>query len=636
MPIFEVEHNGTIYEVDAPDIQQAASAAQAFSPAAPTAPAAPVPLDQVGANEVPTGANLAASQAEGAPAPQEEPGLFSRAMNAVAGDPIIDMWLSSLGTATKGAPETIANAVGNSGVAAVAGLTAPFVSKNPSDAADYIRDFTRENASNVGELFGGASDAGVQTTEALGEAFQPVQNIKQKLGETTLDLTGSPDAAATMDMAPDFLATVLGIPGVTKAAERLPKTPLKQTPSVNPAVENLRAADIRLRPSDVRAMEPGAPKVPGEFRERFADAPELKKDMTLHNQARFTDLAAEELGIKKLDAASLEKAREAPTATYDMVENVLREREMSQAFADTFREAAASAKLAKGENYSVTRIIGTLRRRAAKRMQADDVKTEEAGFADRELADRLEEQLGKELESAGEPQLFKQYQEARQQFAKIHDVETATRANQIDANVLRKMRDKGVKLSGRLALIADASEFAPNVTQHSLKTAARAGGEIESSKEGIIKGLLKAGVRKLPGMDVGSPGFQETLGAVNPTQAANYARPANVSAPRSPQQPELDLREILQLDTPGSVGPRPPRAPAAGEQADIFGGPLELQPPQGRAGTTPATTARDLGEVMVDGEPLAEPAVNFRANTLADILGLSEPIVKPPRKKPRG
>jgi hypothetical protein len=530
---------------------------------------------------------------------------------------------SGPGSTLLGAPEVIGNTIGNAGNMAVAGLTAPFVSDSMEDAAGYIRDFTSENASDVAAPFGGQTQPARQLTENLGEAFAPAEQIKGGLGDAALDLTGSPEAATLAYMAPDFLSTVLGLPAPLQGAKKLPQTPLKPDPApVNPAVENMRAADIRLRPSDVRAMEPNKKvKVPGERREKFADAPELKKDTNLHNQARFTDLAAEEIGVKKLDDASFDKAYEAPAGTYDMVEDVLRDREMSQGFADTFREAAASAKLPKGEAYSVTRIIGALRRRAAKRMQAEDVKTEEAGYADRDLAERLEEGLGRELEAAGEPQLFKEYQDARQQYAKIHDTQTATRAGQIDAAVLYKLNQKseGKRLSGRLKLIADAYENAPNVSSHSLKTAARAGDEIENSKEGFLKSLLKAGIRKIPGMDVGSEGFQKTLGAVDPVRTANYGRRTDLPGPRAPEQAELDIREALGLEmAPGQVGAPARAARSEGAPQDMFGGAFEFEQPPGQVGIPP------------------DPQM-----TLQELLGLGEPLnlKKPPGrvgKKPSG
>jgi len=482
-------------------------------------------------------------------------------------------------------------------------------------------------------------------------------------------------------MLPDFLLTLMGAPKVTKPVSGVdtarrtrfdPQVPGRgETPAadpsppvefdlgeemsgareslptpdgpVSPMVEALREADIRLRPSYIRGMHPGKrTKVPGEFRERFADAPDTKKDMTLHNQDRYTTLAGEELGVKDLgpqglDEATFERLRAGPAKTYDMVESVLAEKgSMSEPLAAAYREALESVKLElpRGGKPTVLGVIGALRRRAAKAIQAENPEVNAKGYADRNMADALEDELGRELKVAGEPQLFKEYQAAREQFAKIHDVESATRAGQVDTSVLYRIHKKsgGKRLSGRLELLADAYEHAPNVSGHSTKTAARAGGEVENSREGIIKSILKAGIRKIPGMDIGSEGFQRRLGAPNEARTANYGRRPEPDTPRTPEQGDLDLREILELDTPGEMGPRPPRRDV-GEQTDFLGRAFELEPPRGRTGRELLTRAEGLDDIVIDGERLAEPATNFRAETLADILGLSEPLVKKPKPK---
>jgi len=516
----------------------------------------------------------------------------------VADDPVMQMWGHGLSRIAKGAPEVAMNAVGNTGVQAVAGLTAPLVGEDDDDSANFVRDFTAENSMYP------QGDSARELTDALGDAFAPLGNIKQKLGDTTLEATGSPLAATGADMLPDLGMALLGGPKAVKGAAELPQKVRPPSAPISPAVENLRAADIRMRPSDVRAMNPNKRvKVPGEFRERFADAPELKNDTTLHNQARFTDIAAEDIGVKALDEPALAKAKEVPAATYDMAEQVLMDRPMSKEFQDVFREAAGSAKLPKGEGSSVTRVIGALRRRAAKRMQNDQVATEEAGFADRELADRLEEQFGKELEAAGEGQLLGEYQAARQQFAKIHDIETATRAGQIDAHVVYKLGKRGAPLSGGLKLIADAAERLENVTGHSLKTAARAGNEIPTTFAGGVTETVKKGVRLIPGMDVGAPGFQKKFGKVDPARTSYYGRDNSVAPPRGPEQHDLDLREVLELDAPpGEVG-MPQRAPRdLGPQTDALGEAFEFNQPPGEVGVPPDAQI-SLQDLLGLGEP---------------------------------
>lgn len=531
-----------------------------------------------------------------------EPGLFSRingAVTSITDDPVLQMWGHGLTDIVMGAPETAVGLANNAIVQGAAGLTAPFVANDDNDAADFIRDFTAEHS------YVPSGESAQRLTEGLGEAFAPVENIKEGAGGAVLDATGSPALATGAHMLPDLGAALFGGPRAASAARELPRTPLKADPVVSPKVEALRAADIRLRPSDVRAMTPGAKKVPGEFREKFADGPGMKKDMTLHNQQRLTDRAAKDIGVKSLDEASIEGAKQAPGTVYDMVEKVLADnpRGVSPEFQKVFREAAASAKLPQDKNYSVTRVIGALRRRAAKRMQNDQVATEEAGFADRELADRLEEAMGKELEAAGEPQLIADYRDARQQFAKIHDVETATRAGQIDAASVYKL-GKRVKLSGGLKLVADAYENAPNVTGHSLKTAAREGDQIEGSREGLIKRGVKAAVRKIPGMDVSSESFQNTLGKADPARTSYYGQKPDIAPSRGPEQFDM-LGEAFDLEQPpGAVGSAPQRAPQPiGSQLDMLGEAFEFDRPPGEVGIPPAAQI-SLQELLGLGEPL--------------------------------
>jgi hypothetical protein len=66
----------------------------------------------------------------------------------------------------------------------------------------------------------------------------------------------------------------------------------------------------------------------------------------------------------------------------------------------------------------------------------------------------------------------------------------------------------------------------------------------------------------------------------------------------------------------------------------MLSGAFDLAPPPGRAGTpTGPAVAEDLGQVFIGDEPLAEPITNYSAASLEDILGLSEPLVKKPKKR---
>ncbi len=618
--------------------------AQPSAPVAtgPTPVADPALLAQLNAPEKPALAPGETEMNRAVPGPADmpsapitapaEPSIWEKFMNNFQnGDPVASMIGHGVSTIAQGAPEVAAGAVNNAAAQGVAGLTGSTIA-DPNDSANFIRDFIESHSHEPQGENAKALSAG------LGEAFgEPISNLKRGLGDAALSATGSPLAAAGADLLPDLGAALVGGPkaGTSEIAEapvfgasakpnnamqfRQPERPAEIAPGedlsggvkpqpapVNPKVADLRAADIRMRPSDVRAMTPGAKSIPGEFREKFASGPALKNDMTLHNQQRMTDIAAKDIGVKKLDDASLDAAEKPAAATYDTVENVLRDRDMSPEFVKTFQEGLDSIKLElpRGKPYSVTGVLGAIRRRGAKRLQSDNPEMEAKGYADRNMADAIEEGLGNELKNAGEPQLLDEYQNARQLFAKVNDVRSATRAGQIDANVVYKLGKRGVPLSGGLKLVADAAEHAPNVTGHSLKTAARAGEEVPNSREGVITRGTKALIRKIPGMDVGAPGFQEKFGPADEARTSYYGQDNSVAPARGPEQKGLDLREALNLEAPpGEVG-APQRAPRPiGPQMDALGNEFELQATPGEVGIPPEAPI-SLQDLLGLGEPL--------------------------------
>jgi hypothetical protein len=547
---------------------------------------------------------------------------------ADAGDPILEMWRESLPTIVQGAPEALATMGNNSLVMAGTGLAAPLL--HPLDA-DAAADFTNQTLDE--NLYQPQGAAARELLGGLGEGFD-MAPLKRTLGEGTLEATGSPELALGADMLPDTVLAMMGLrPGVA-AVERGVRGPGAKLPDPNlaaaetgargatgmdpikrsldsDAVTNLRAGGVKLRPSDVRAMNPDPNvKVPGEFRERFADPAGLKKDFNLENQATLTKRAADELGIEDLTDKSFDAAEAPHISTYEMAEQVARGAKATPEFEAAFNDAVKSAQLPKGEAQGVTRVIGALRRRANKRTASGDVKTEEAGYADRELADRLEDEFGKQLESVGEPQLLQQYRDARKSLAKINDVRGATRADQIDAAALRRMNEKfgGNRLSGGLKFVADAAEYAPNVTGHSLKTASRAGEEMPATKEGILTRGVKGAVRgalKLTGNDVSSKAFQNELGPVNSARSSYYGQPEFEASPLpGPVQGQMDLRDVLGLEPPPGTA-APPRKPArgpAGEQMDSLGSAFEFEAPPGEVAIPDRQI--ELQEALGLGEPL--------------------------------
>ena len=126
---------------------------------------------------------------------------------------------------------------------------------------------------------------------------------------------------------------------------------------------------------------------------------------------------------------------------------------------------------AAGEEMSTTGIVETtrvLRRQAAKNIANWQEPDKQAlGYAQRKASDALEALVDRNLAAAGKPGLVKDWQAARQWFAKSYDVEAALNdaSGNVSARVLARLADKGKPLSGELAQIARFAKHFPKAAQ---------------------------------------------------------------------------------------------------------------------------------------------------------------------------
>ncbi len=575
-----------------------------------------------------------------APTPQEAPSLWERTKQFLGADggsdPIIDMWRHGLKTIGLGAPEAVGTLATNAAVTAGAGLGSAL------EGPDYVQDMQ----SRFG--YQPRGESAQDLVEGLGRAFD-FTPIKDALGDTTLDATGSPLAATGASMIPDLAATLFPanklVPKARETAvsrgavggmdvgapapggQLAPERALPPKPDLPDAVGAARAAGYELRPSDIQAAHPAA-KVPGTTRERFADAPELKKDTTLKNQVQTTRNAGEEIGLKdatEISEQSLDAARkphlDTYTATGDAVGKFAASPEFAKELGGIWQreglEPQTRVKIRKQvkayENGEISgpdaiKTISALRRRAAKQMQSEDVTQNDMGATNRAIADALENEIARRLEGGGDAKLVGQFRDARTALAKIHDVDTATIGGQVDAATLARLQDRGVKLSGKLKLIADTAARYPNVLKHSRTTAARAGGEMADSRSGLIKDAAKSVIRKIPGMDVGSKRFQDkNYGKVDPVRAEYYGR----EAPPAPVKVDEPVQAFDSMEFSPTPGVMPVRAARETE--------LELAPERV---DNPDALPETPDMLTADTPPPVRGDVDFEPTDLADDLGL--------------
>lgn len=320
----------------------------------------------------------------------------------------------------------------------------------------------------------------------LGGLTAPIGEVNKGVSKGVSNITGiNPDRLESglniLETAAPMLKGVKAVKGPTPEAP-----PVKGTIPDSP-VASLRAAGYRARPSDVAKAEPETATRGTQTAERYAGSDEMRKSLMTSNQKTTTKLGAEELGLPvntpRLTSTIYNDARQPSLAKYREVGRAVGKFNPTEdlgAELDTIAKRDGLTPIARKriardvEQYKLESMTGpdaiktvsALRRRASKEIQSDDPTVEDYGVAHRAVADAFEAELERQLNGTGQGELATQFRDARTSLAKIHDAESATVAGQIDAHIMNKMRKKGVPLSGRFAIIADAAEYAPHITKH--------------------------------------------------------------------------------------------------------------------------------------------------------------------------
>jgi hypothetical protein len=391
----------------------------------------------------------------------------------------------------------------------------------------------------------------------------------------------------------------------------------------HPVARAMRAG-FEASPSEVAAST-GTPveKLPGSTIEANTETPLMTQQRLARNVTKGTNIAAEEIGAPKTDVITPEhiaEAKKAPGATYDrtgaLVENVGGEGrpQVKQETIDGLQSVIDEDKqtdMAKaGTRKDVQRIITGLKsgKYPGSQVIKDIASLRDDGSpAALRGAESLEAELGNQLQD--NPKALADYTAARQQFAKIYDVEAITqkyggRVNFAAAKSLEHTRNR--PLTGGLAEISNAGAALPESTAPPSATKATAHQLEKPTLLGIGQSVLKAGARKVMPA-ISSAAQQEKL---------RNAVPVPGQLPVGP--PQAGIPNVRQLEVPGGAPGgtlEPPPGPPLGRS--FRGGPA------GQGATGPEVAQRDIEDVAGPGgspAPFAPPRGKVGPGPLGSVL----------------
>lgn len=181
----------------------------------------------------------------------------------------------------------------------------------------------------------------------------------------------------------------------------------------------------------------------------------------------------------------------------------------------------------------------------------DDTAKKNLGRAQQQGADALEAQLGRYLQTTGQPGLLKALTQARTTLAKAKTIEDAMGADgRVDAAAINNYRNNGGYVSGGLKQIADAADTIGNVVKNTSKVSPpepfskmqflaslgglTAGGGTVGGHAGAVTGGAAATLLGAPTAArnfLGSKGYQAALGGQVPQAGILSQLAANPASP---------------------------------------------------------------------------------------------------------
>lgn len=227
----------------------------------------------------------------------------------------------------------------------------------------------------------------------------------------------------------------------------------------------------------------------GAIAEGLSGQAKLERTLSKQNAVAVDAAAAEEIGLpkgarptpeaiaaKKTEASRVygEVAKLGPVTTDETYRKAIAsidDRSGSGSFAEDTPQAVTRLKeiysgKASFDSADAVAKVRQLRADASKNLKALNAPEQNAlGYAQRRLADVLDDQMERGAQKAGNADLVSRYKAARVQLAKIHTVEDAIRGQNVSAKALAQQQKRGVPLSGKLKDIADTYNSFDRVLQ---------------------------------------------------------------------------------------------------------------------------------------------------------------------------
>jgi len=493
MALYEIEHNGKTYEVDAPDPQ---TAARAFAPQG----------DPVAAmvNGVPGSPEYMQAEAVRGAAREKQmpPATATQRAGALAGG-VNQGVLSLLGLPM----DTLANAA-NLSLAGMGYAQSKLTGKPPSAifTPGNLADVPGSSAWNINQAnkIPGApasiprpDDRASRYLAASGAAIPAALTARPTNAAAALRTIGATQAPAmaaqtAAEVAPDNPTAQIGAAMLTQMTPSLLRTGVRamNAPprSLTPAqviVENARKEGLKFTPK-----EAGRPI--GGAIEGLAGSAALERGISRSNQPKVNQLVRTDLGLrgdKPITAQDIAGLRTKANGAYDALASSGRIKADAQFAQDRGaigggRVSQMQADFPESVNAEIERmkqIYGkadfdaqsaiqasrALRNHASKNIRSDDPVKNDLGYAQKDMADAFDGMLERHAQALNKPKLAQDFKAARIQLAKIHSAEEAMNetTRDIEPPVFAKMLDKGAPLSGNMRLVGEAARAAAKSLQ---------------------------------------------------------------------------------------------------------------------------------------------------------------------------